>query len=108
MRTRWRRLLDIDDAEHLRGVAELVHLDRAHINSSLSKAARCGGPRSSTRGPAGFELRAGGLHIVLHGDGLDSPDLIDEVVHPCEHAVAEVLGHGADVLYKMRRGAGGG
>src|SRR6476619_7663744 len=37
MRTRWRRLLDVDDAEHLRGVAELFNLDGAHINSSPSK-----------------------------------------------------------------------
>jgi hypothetical protein len=37
MRTRWRRLLDVDDAEHLRGVAELFHLDGAHINPSPSK-----------------------------------------------------------------------
>ena len=36
-RTRWRRLLDVDDAEHLRGVAELFNLDGAHINSSPSK-----------------------------------------------------------------------
>jgi 2-hydroxychromene-2-carboxylate isomerase len=37
MRTRWRRLLDVDDAEHLCGVAELFNLDGAHINSSPSK-----------------------------------------------------------------------
>ena len=37
IRTRWRRLLDVDDAEHLRGVAELFNLDAAHINSSPSK-----------------------------------------------------------------------
>jgi hypothetical protein len=39
MRTRWRRLLDVDDADHLRGVAELFNLDGAHINSSPSKEA---------------------------------------------------------------------
>src|SRR6478672_11002677 len=37
MRTRWRRLLDVDDAEHLCGVAELFNLDGAQINSSPSK-----------------------------------------------------------------------
>ncbi|MGB9305310.1 MAG: QsdR family transcriptional regulator [Mycobacterium sp.] len=37
MRTRWRRLLDVDDAEHLCGVAELFNLDGAHINSFPSK-----------------------------------------------------------------------
>ncbi len=37
MRTRWRRLLDVDDAKHLRGVAKLFNLDGAHINSSPSK-----------------------------------------------------------------------
>ncbi|MDT5333189.1 MAG: hypothetical protein QOF31_4486 [Mycobacterium sp.] len=37
MRTRWRRLLYVDDAEHLRGVAELFNLDGAHINPSPSK-----------------------------------------------------------------------
>jgi hypothetical protein len=39
MRTRWRRLLDVDDAEHLRGVAELSNLDGAHIHSSPSRVA---------------------------------------------------------------------
>jgi hypothetical protein len=29
MRTRWRRLLDVDDVEHLRGIAELFNLDGA-------------------------------------------------------------------------------
>jgi len=37
MRTRWRRLLDVDDAEHRCGVAELFNLDGAHIDSSPSK-----------------------------------------------------------------------
>ena len=41
MQTRWRRLLDVDDAERLRGVAELFNLDGAHINSSPSKSGRC-------------------------------------------------------------------
>jgi hypothetical protein len=35
MRTRWRRLLDVDDAEHLCGVAELFNLDGAHNNLSI-------------------------------------------------------------------------
>src|ERR1700746_653044 len=38
MRTRWRWLLDVDGAEHLRGVAELFNLDGAHIDSSPSRA----------------------------------------------------------------------
>jgi integrase len=37
MRTRWRRLLDVDDADHLCGVAELFNLYGAHINPSPSK-----------------------------------------------------------------------
>jgi hypothetical protein len=37
MRTRWRRLLDVDDAEHLCGIAELFNLYGAHINSSSSR-----------------------------------------------------------------------
>ena len=35
--SRWRRLLDVDDAKHLCGVTELFNLDGAHINSSRSK-----------------------------------------------------------------------
>src|SRR5580693_10227595 len=62
--------------------------------------------RSPTRAPAGFELGAGGRDVVLHGDGLDSPDHLDEVVNPGKDAVAVVLCHGADVLHEMRRGAG--
>jgi hypothetical protein len=38
-RTRWRRLLDVDDTEYLCGVAELFNLAGAHINSSPSKEA---------------------------------------------------------------------
>jgi hypothetical protein len=64
--------------------------------------------RSPTRAPAGFELGAGGRDVVLHGDGLDSPDHLDEVVNAGEDAVAVVLCHGADVLHEIRRGAGGG
>jgi integrase len=62
--------------------------------------------RSPTRAPAGFELGAGGRDVVLDGDGLDSPDHLDEVVNAGEDAVAVVLCHGADVLHEMRRGAG--
>jgi hypothetical protein len=40
MRARWRRLLDVDEAEHLCGVAEPFNLDGAHINSSPSKVRR--------------------------------------------------------------------
>src|SRR6201992_3042779 len=64
--------------------------------------------RSPTRAPAGVELRAVGSDVVLHGDGLDSPDPLNEVVNPGADAVAVVLCHCADVPHEMRRGAGGG
>jgi hypothetical protein len=35
MRTWWRRLVDVDDVEHLRGIAELFNLAGAHSNSYL-------------------------------------------------------------------------
>jgi hypothetical protein len=41
MWTRWRRLLDVDGAQHLRGVAELCHLDGAHINSFSIRNSEC-------------------------------------------------------------------
>src|ERR1700681_5037704 len=64
--------------------------------------------RSPTRAPTGVERGAGGRDVVLHGDGLDSADHLDEVVYPGEDAVAVVLRHAADVLHEMRRGAPGG
>ena len=64
--------------------------------------------RSPTGAPAGVEPGAGGRDVVLHGDGPDSADHLDEVVNPGEDAIAVVLCHVADVLHEMRRGAGGG
>src|SRR5271166_6603137 len=64
--------------------------------------------RSPTRAPGGVEPGAGGRDVVLHGDGLDSADHLDEVVNPGEDPVAVVLRHAADVLHEMRRGAAGG
>ena len=49
--------------------------------------------RSPTRAPGGVEPGAGGRDVVLHGDGLDSADHLDEVVNPGEDAVAVVLCH---------------
>ncbi len=46
---------------------------------------------------------ARGPDVVLHGDGLDSADHLDEVVFPGEDAVAVVLRHAADVLHEMRQ-----
>ena len=44
-----RRLLNVDDAEHLCGVAELFHLDDAHIDCSPSKVGPLCEPASRIR-----------------------------------------------------------
>src|ERR1700728_1213514 len=56
MRTRWRRLLDVDDEDHLCGVAELFNLDGAHINYFGEDAARATARRIFVRPNAGSRV----------------------------------------------------